>query len=375
MQRRAQHIWRTLLTVAVSSAMLPASVHAVPAATTPQIAAKQAEAAAAQDRMEELQAQLELRSEEYADATEDLHVTRGQITKTRADLEVADRELSAGVDQLQTRAAGIYRTGNVGIIEVLLGTSSFQDFMSRMDLLRRVSRNDATLVSSVKDAREKVRRTEEALLRRETDQVVLRERAEIARVQVETAFKTQTEFAASLNKQVKTLLAEEQARQERLAQERAAAAAAAAAQAAAIAKNTPPSAVGELGAGHPEVVPVALRYVGKVDYLWGGTTPAGFDCSGLTQYCYREVGITIPRNSRTQFRAGSYIPPDRLDLLVAGDLVFFGYGADANRIHHVGMYVGDGNYVHAPATGQKVTISSLTERISSKGDYVGAVRF
>jgi len=374
-QRHAQHIWRTLLAVALSATLLPASVHAVPAATTPQIAAKQAEAAAAQDRMEELQAQLELRSEEYADATEDLQLTRGQIEKTRADLEVADRELAAGVEQLQTRAAGIYRTGNVGIIEVLLGTSSFQDFMSRMDLLRRVSRNDATLVSSVKDAREKVRRTEEALVRRETDQVVLRERAEIARVQVETALKDQSEFVAGLNNQVKTLIAEEQARQERLAQERAAAAAAAAAQAAANAKNTPPSAVGELGAGHPEVVPVALRYVGKVDYVWGGTTPAGFDCSGLTQYCYREIGITIPRNSRTQFRAGAYIPPDRLDVLVAGDLVFFGYGGDANRIHHVGMYVGDGNYVHAPATGQKVTVSSLTERISSKGDYVGAVRF
>jgi len=374
-QRRAHPIWRTLIAALMAAAVLPSPVSAVPAATTPQIEAKQAEAAAAQDRLDELQAQLELRSEEYAAATDDLQVTRGQIEKTRADLAAADRDLSAGVGQLQDRAAGIYRTGNVGIIEVLLGTSSFQDFMSRMDLLRRVSRNDASLVASVKDAREKVRRTEESLVRREADQVVLRERAEVSRVQVEAALKTQADFVSGLNDQVKGLIAEEQARQERLARERAAAAAAAAALAAAKVRNTPPSEVGELGAGHPEVVPIALQFVGKVEYAWGGTTPAGFDCSGLTQYCYLQIGLTIPRNSRTQFRAGSYIPPDRLDVLAPGDLVFFGYGGDANRIHHVGMYVGDSNYVHAPATGQKVTVSSLTDRISSKADYVGAVRF
>jgi cell wall-associated NlpC family hydrolase len=117
-----------------------------------------------------------------------------------------------------------------------------------------------------------------------------------------------------------------------------------------------------------------MKYIG-VPYVWGGTTPKGFDCSGLTQYVYREIGISIPRTSRSQFRAGDHIAPGNLDQLVPGDLVFFGYGGDPGRIHHVGIYVGDGDFIHAPARGQTVTISSLTSRISRRNDYVGASRF
>jgi cell wall-associated NlpC family hydrolase len=122
------------------------------------------------------------------------------------------------------------------------------------------------------------------------------------------------------------------------------------------------------------VVEVALQYLG-VPYSWGGATPSGFDCSGLAQYSYAQVGISIPRTSRSQFRAGTHVPPDALDQLVLGDLVFFGYGGDPDRVHHVGIYCGDGNFVHAPSSGDVVKVSSLADRIASKGDYVGASRF
>jgi len=75
-----------------------------------------------------------------------------------------------------------------------------------------------------------------------------------------------------------------------------------------------------------------------------------------------------------QYRIGAYIPPNRLDLLQPGDLVFFGYEGSASRIHHVGMYVGGGSFIHAPQTGDVVRIASLTGRIASRGDYVGATR-
>jgi cell wall-associated NlpC family hydrolase len=92
------------------------------------------------------------------------------------------------------------------------------------------------------------------------------------------------------------------------------------------------------------------------------------------QYSYAQVGISIPRTSREQFTAGAYIPPSRVDLLEPGDLVFFGYHGDPSQIHHVGMYVGGGDFIHAPATGDVVRIASLAGRIESHGDYVGAMR-
>jgi cell wall-associated NlpC family hydrolase len=71
---------------------------------------------------------------------------------------------------------------------------------------------------------------------------------------------------------------------------------------------------------------------------------------------------------------GAFIPADRIGSLQPGDLVFFGYNGDPDQIHHVGMYVGSGNFVHAPGTGDRVKVSSLLERIASRRDYVGAVR-
>jgi peptidoglycan DL-endopeptidase CwlO len=121
------------------------------------------------------------------------------------------------------------------------------------------------------------------------------------------------------------------------------------------------------------VVAVAKQYLG-VPYVWGGTSPSGFDCSGLVQYCYDKIGVSLPRTSREQFKAGAYIPPNRLDLLKPGDLVFFAVNADPDEIHHVGIFAGGDSFIEAPCTGDVVRVSSLTGRIQSRGDYVGACR-
>lgn len=89
---------------------------------------------------------------------------------------------------------------------------------------------------------------------------------------------------------------------------------------------------------------VALRFLG-VPYVWGGTTPKGFDCSGLTQRVFRLHGIVIPRDSDMQARFGRVTAPPDARSLHAGDLLFF--GKDPDRITHVALFLGEGRYIHA----------------------------
>jgi cell wall-associated NlpC family hydrolase len=101
------------------------------------------------------------------------------------------------------------------------------------------------------------------------------------------------------------------------------------------------------------IADVAMGMVGT-RYLYGGTDPLeGFDCSGLVYYAYGQAGYDVPRSSREQFRAARKISVGEAD---PGDLMFF---QDQTKLSHVGIYLGDGFFVHAPASGKNVAVGSL----------------
>lgn len=99
-------------------------------------------------------------------------------------------------------------------------------------------------------------------------------------------------------------------------------------------------------------------------YQWGATGPNSYDCSGLVYSVYGKLGISLPRVSRDQAKAGVYVSKDNLQY---GDLVFF--AADGKTVNHVGIYVGDGKFVHAPSTGDVVKTSSLSSAYYSRTYY------
>lgn len=114
------------------------------------------------------------------------------------------------------------------------------------------------------------------------------------------------------------------------------------------------------------IVEETKKYLG-IPYLWGGTTINGFDCSGLVQYVYKNLGITLPRVSQQQYLVGTPISRENL---IPGDLVFF---SDNGDVHHVGIYAGNGMMIHAPYTGTVIQYQSIDTGIY-KNKFCGGRR-
>ncbi len=99
----------------------------------------------------------------------------------------------------------------------------------------------------------------------------------------------------------------------------------------------------------------ALAQLGR-PYRYGGSTPRGFDCSGLVRYAYLAAGVVVPRTTEDQYHAAHQVKLSRLE---PGDVLFF--RIDSRRVSHVAIYAGDGHFVHAPKSGRSVEMRDLQE--------------
>ena len=342
-------------------------------------------------------------------AQANLQQTNDQITELEATIAQKQAELLEAQDVLATRLGASYRAGTSNLLEVLLDSADFEDFVSRLYYANKVNDADTEAINNVKTLKAELEAEEAELQQQRATQEQLLADQQDYTDQLASTESYYSSYTASLSSEVTALIA--QAQQETIAEQRAAAERAAQEAAGSNGgtssgntgtsngnagttpdnsgstdggttgngSSTPDNSGSTDNSGGPSggdwggdsgnggdwggstggsgnhiysVASIAWNYCG-VPYVWGGTDPSGFDCSGLTQYCYAQAGYSIGRDTYSQAAdisaCGQMVYS--MSQLEAGDLIFPHSG-------HVGIYQGGGCLIDAPYEGQVVQYRS-----------------
>jgi cell wall-associated NlpC family hydrolase len=300
----------------------------------------------AKQRLKDVQARLsavttrsEIAVEKFNQATSQLEAVRAKIAENQQQLAIARKNLATANDQLVQRARDLYKAPDIGVANVIFKVSSFDELITELDMMQRLGNSDVDTIHAVaaykreiKDRQVKLRADERAA----TKLVAARETQKNELIALRGKLQ---HLIGKIKQQIKKLK-----RQARLR-----------AELALRGYSGPIPKVDPNSPGHPEIVAIAQRYFG-VPYVWGGASPSGFDCSGLTMYCYAQIGIQFPHGATDQQRMSTPVP---LDALQPGDLIFFG---NAGFSHHVAIFVGGSTCIEAPYTGAVVGYGTWTGR-------------
>lgn len=404
-----------LAAIGISAATLATIGSRFASATEPgPTAATAAALSSAQAEYREATAQLRSLNEQVEQAQYALSQTEAQLDETNAaisDLEQSitqkQGELAEAQDVLASRIGANYKAGKTDALEVILGSTDFEDFVNRVFIEGKVSDDDAAAIQKVKDLKAELETQQNDLLAKRAEQEELVDQQKADAQALDDQLASMQSYANSLSSDVVALMAQAQAETEaarqaqyeqyiaQLAAQQAAAAQAsqgvsdggAGGGAAQTTSNTgggasqgavdqapadvpsapaPEPAVPSYSEPEPSyptytgtgnhagsVVDIAFGYIG-VPYVWGGTSPSGFDCSGLCQYCYAQAGYSIPRDTYSQIARIQSLGNWKTSMsdLQPGDLAFPHEG-------HVGIYCGGGMWIHAPYPGESVQYTSV----------------
>lgn len=321
-------------------------------------------------------------------AEEKINASQAKIASYNQQIVKAQVEVGKRKDNLKEQLISLQKqvgnsvTGNI-YFDFVLNSNSLTDLVGRSLTVNKLSQASAEALQAVKDSQAKVKTLQTEQEAKQETLVATKSQLESDKAKIES-LKSDAEKSASDLQQ--TLEANKDKLAQLAASEDAAKAAAATAAVAATpsasststasssaasssvntstntsttsasssasASQAPASNNSSVSVSGGSIASNAAKYIG-VPYVYGGTSPSGFDCSGLIYYAAKEAGISLPRTSQAQSTLGSYVSVSDLK---AGDLVFWGGVGSA---YHVGIYIGGGQYLHAPAPGQNVTIQSM----------------
>jgi len=313
------------------------------------LAAHQAELEAYKAQLSAMDTELEIASQQYDAAADQLKQLTSRVDAATADMTSAQKAYSFPSDILGKRATSIYKDGTLGGMEVLLDSKSVTDFVARVKFLNTIGLADASAANSLKAQKDQMQAELNDLKNSQQQAQSLEFEMAARKIEVQLRITERQNMMAATEGNLSSLLNTEASRRD--------------AEQSTLLQQVL-SGANKAGIvvvpGSP--VETALAYHG-IPYVWGGATPAGFDCSGLIMYVFAQHGVNLPHYSGSQFQLGEKID---LAAIQPNDVVFFG-----NPVHHVGMYVGGGYFIEAPYTGSYVRISKL----SSRSDIAGVRRY
>ncbi len=362
--------------VLLSALLVAISLAAGSADADPTIGQKRSQAEDVLSQIQAIDSQLARSIEAFNAANVRLARIDAERKSNAHHLVLASSSLANAQVNLEQRLFALYTGGQPSsVLEVLLGAKSLDEVLSRLDNVEQVSNQDARVLHEVKAFRAEVKNRKARLERARREQA--RHVAERAaqKQSVESQLAKRQAMLASIKDEIAQLQAAEQLRQRSLVAQAKARLASQSSRPAAQSSPTTLSFGGSIaspddGSGTPApparyggAVGIAMQYLGT-PYVWGGASPGGFDCSGFIMYVYAQLGVSLPHNAAMQYGSGSPVAKSDLE---PGDLVFF------DGLGHNGMYIGGGQFIHSPHTGDVVKISSLSDYWYSR-TWVGGRR-